>query len=171
MISFKIKKPYCICLFLTFRCNASCVNCCNGCRPDFGRTMTTEQMKQYVDICLESYPDSITRLALSGGECFLLGSDLDEIVRYGASKGLSVDVISNGSWGKSYKSACERIKGLKDIGLQAITFSVGEDHSRECPCRLQGVSPDSGQYVVRQSDIQEAEEGHRFHAIGGKQKN
>lgn len=151
MISFKIKKPYCICLFLTFRCNASCVNCCNGCRPDFGRTMTTEQMRRYVDICLDAYPDSITRLALSGGECFMLGSDLDEIVRYGASKGLSVDVISNGYWGKSYKSAYERIKGLKDIGLQAITFSVGEDHQHLIPlkcCRNAIVASARAGYTV-----------------------
>lgn len=135
MISFKTKNPYCICLCVTLRCNASCVNCCNGCRPDFGKTMTIEQMKRYVDICLEVYPDSITRLALTGGECFLLGDDLDEIIRYGASKGLSVDVISNGYWGKSYKYACERIKTLREIGLQAITFSVGEDHQHLIPLK------------------------------------
>ena len=82
--------------------------------------MTTEQMKRYVDICLEAYPDSITRLALSGGECFMLGSDLDEIVRYGASKGLSVDVISNGYWGKSYKSAYKLAPGAFSIRTQSV---------------------------------------------------
>lgn len=135
MVSFKIKNPYCISLFLTFRCNASCVDCCNGCRPDFGRTMTKEQMKRYVDTCLEAYPNSITRLALTGGECFLLGDDLDEIVEYGSSKGLSVDVISNGYWGKSYKYALERIARLKGLGLKAITFSVGEDHQHLIPLK------------------------------------
>lgn len=72
--------------------------------------MTIEQMKRYVDICLEAYPDSITRLALTGGECFLLGDDLDEIIRYGASKGLSVDVISNGYWGNHIKAPMNVLK-------------------------------------------------------------
>ena len=48
--------------------------------------MTLEEMKHYVDVCIDAYPQSITRLALTGGECFLLGDDLDEIVRYGTEK-------------------------------------------------------------------------------------
>lgn len=128
MITFQPSDPYCITLVTTFRCNAACRNCCFGCRPNFGRTMTLAQMKRYVDICLDAYPQSIKRLALTGGECFLLGNDLDEIVRYGTERGLSVDFISNGYWGTTLKYATERINRLKEYGLQAVTFSVGEDH-------------------------------------------
>lgn len=71
--------------------------------------MTLEEMKHYVGVCIEAYPQSIKRLALTGGECFLLGKDLDEIVRYGAGKGLSVDFMLNGFWGTTYKAAEERI--------------------------------------------------------------
>lgn len=46
--------------------------------------MTLDEMKHYVDTCIDAYPQSINRLALTGGECFLLGDALDEIVRYGA---------------------------------------------------------------------------------------
>lgn len=134
-LSFKPKPPYCITLITTFRCNAACVDCCFGCRPDRGRSMTLDEMKHYVDICLEAYPDNITRLALTGGECFLLGNDLDEIVRYGAEKGLTVDFISNGYWGKTYAIALERIKRLKSLGLKSVGFTVGDDHDHIIPLR------------------------------------
>lgn len=135
MVSFTIKEPRTIVLFVTFRCNASCVKCCNGCRPDFGKTMTLDQMKRYVDLCLEAYPNSIKHLSLTGGEPFLIGNDLDEIVKYGKDKGLDVGIISNGYWGKKYKSALERIKYLKSIGLTAIAFSSGDDHNHIIPFR------------------------------------
>lgn len=128
MLSFIPRKPYKIGLITTFRCNAACDNCCFGCRPERGRTMTIDEMKHYVDICMDAYPDSIKYLDLTGGECFLLGNDLDEIVSYGKERGLSVALVSNGYWGKSYSSALERIIKLKAAGLKSIAFSVGDDH-------------------------------------------
>ena len=41
--------------------------------------MTYEEMKHYVDISIEAYPDSISSLDLTGGECMLLGKDVDRI--------------------------------------------------------------------------------------------
>ena len=128
MIQVEPYPPRTIGLLTTFRCNASCANCCYGCRPDFGRTMTLDEMKHYVDVSLEAYPESINRLSLTGGECFLLGEDLERIVEYGASKGLSVDFMSNGFWGKNYAQAFRRIIHLKELGLKAMGFTVGEDH-------------------------------------------
>lgn len=135
MISFKPYPPYCITLITTFRCNAACVDCCFGCRPERGRTMTLDEMKHYVDTCIDAYPQSINRLALTGGECFLLGDALDEIVRYGASKGLSVDFMSNGFWGKTYKAAVERLLRLKSAGLKEVGFTVGDDHDHIIPLK------------------------------------
>ena len=135
MLSFIPRKPYKIGLITTFRCNAACDNCCFGCRPERGRTMTIDEMKHYVDICMDAYPDSIKYLDLTGGECFLLGNDLDEIVSYGKERGLSVALVSNGYWGKSYSSALERIIKLKAAGLKSIAFSVGDDHQHILPLK------------------------------------
>ena len=132
---FNPRKPYKIGLITTFRYNAACENCCFGCRPERGRTMTIDEMKHYVDICLDAYPDSIRYLDLTGGECFLLGNDLDEIVRYGKERGLSVALVSNGYWGKSYSTALERILRLKTAGLNDIAFSVGDDHQHILPLK------------------------------------
>ena len=135
MPSFRPRKPYKIALITTFRCNAACVNCCFGCRPERGRTMSLEEMKHYVDVCMDAYPDSLTHLDLTGGECFLLGRNLDEIIRYGKDKGLIVSLVSNGYWGKSYSAALDRIHALKEAGLREIAFSVGDDHQHILPLK------------------------------------
>lgn len=151
MPSFRPRKPYKIVLITTFRCNAACVDCCFGCRPDRGKTMTIDEMKHYVDICMDAYPDSIRQLDLTGGECFLLGSDLDEIIRYGKDRGLLVALVSNGYWGKSYTAALERILQLRASGLNEIAFSVGDDHQHILPlkgCRNAAVASARAEYKV-----------------------
>ena len=60
-------KPIGITLLATLRCTAACDNCCFGCHPKQGRTMTFEEMKDYVDKSLEAYPDSIQKFGLTGG--------------------------------------------------------------------------------------------------------
>lgn len=135
MLSFKPHSPSCITLITTFRCNAACVECCFGCRPERGRTMSLDEMKHYVDACMDAYPEFISRLSLTGGECFLLGKNLDGIIRYGTDKGLSVGLVSNGYWGKSYAGAFSRISELKECGLKSICFSVGNDHQHLLPLR------------------------------------
>lgn len=135
MLQFKPRKPREIVLLTTFRCNAACVDCCFGCRPDRGRTMTLEQMTQYIDLCLEVYPDSLRTLSLTGGECFLLGDDLKAVLRYGKERGLGGTIISNGYWGGNYKYALALLMELKDCGLQSIGFSMGDDHNHRIPMR------------------------------------
>lgn len=97
--------------------------------------MTLDEMRHYVDVCMEAYPQSIRRLALTGGECFLLGDDLDEIVRYGAQRRLTVDFMSNGFWGRTYKEAEERIYRLRRAGLKSVGFTIGADHDHIIPFR------------------------------------
>ena len=66
-------KPTGITLFTTLRCTAACDNCCFGCTPKQGRSMTLEEMKIYIDMSLEAYPDTLTTLDLTGAvnACFL----------------------------------------------------------------------------------------------------
>lgn len=48
-------KPNAISLLSTLRCSAACDNCCFGCNPKQGRSMTYDEMKGYVDMGLEAY--------------------------------------------------------------------------------------------------------------------
>lgn len=97
--------------------------------------MSLEQMKRYVDLCLDAYPDTITFLSLTGGECFLLGDDLKAIIKYGMLRGLHSSLISNGYWGRSYKRAVGILSELQAAGLWSIAFSTGEAHQKWVPMR------------------------------------
>lgn len=126
-------SPRSIALLTTFQCNAACSSCCNGCSPKITKRMTLDEMKYYIDECLRAYPLTIKELSLTGGECFLLGEDLDEIVRYGSERGLSVSLLTNGYWGHTYEAAEARISSLREAGLNECGFSVGEEHQKFIP--------------------------------------
>ena len=91
-------KPTGITLIATLRCSAECDNCCFGCNSKQGRSMTYDQMQSYVDMSLEAYPDTINRLSITGGECMLLGKDIDRILSYCKGKGLECFMVSNAFW-------------------------------------------------------------------------
>ena len=127
-------KPKIVVFLTTFKCTAACENCCFQCGPKIDKRMTLTEMKKYLDLCLKEYP-SIKMLVFSGGECTLLKQDLLEMISYAYSKGLSTRIVTNGWWAKSYKIATEKIKILKEAGLNEINFSTGDDHQEWIPFR------------------------------------
>lgn len=126
-------KPSGIVLLTTLRCTAACDNCCFGCTPKQGRTMTLDEMKNYVDMSLAAYPDTISSLDLTGGECMLLGKDIERIMSYAKSKGLKSSMVSNAFWATDYDKAYSTLKRLKHCGLTKVSFSTGADHNRYVP--------------------------------------
>ncbi|GHT04426.1 hypothetical protein FACS189423_07100 [Bacteroidia bacterium] len=89
-------------------------------------------MKQYVDSSIEAY-NTVKLLVVTGGECFTLGKDLDQIVQYAANKGLMVRVVTNGYWATTYEKAFARLKKLVDAGLQEFNVSTGDEHQKWVP--------------------------------------
>ena len=71
--------------------------------------MDFEQMKNYIDTCLEAYPDSLRILSITGGECMLIEEDVMRAIEYASSKGIKTYMIMNCFWDKSYKNAYETI--------------------------------------------------------------
>jgi len=126
-------KPKTLSLLTTYKCTSSCKNCCFGCNPKIDARLDVNEMKHYIDITLKSYKDSLKVLVLTGGECFLLGNELDEIISYAKENDLMVRVVTNGYWAKSYDETYERLKTLINLGLSEINFSTGDDHLEWTP--------------------------------------
>lgn len=133
IMTFTPISPSGIALLATLRCTSACDNCCFGCNPREGRSMTYEEMKRYVDMSLEAYPDTITSLGLTGGECMILGKSIERIVAYATGRGLTCNVVTNAFWATDYDTAFATLKRLKDCGLENVGFSTGMDHSRYVP--------------------------------------
>lgn len=90
-------------------------------------------MRSYVDMSLEAYPDTISKFCLTGGECMLLGKDVDRILSYAKGKGLKCSMVSNAFWATDYDKATAILKRLKRNGLRMASFSTGEDHNKHVP--------------------------------------
>lgn len=125
-------EPQAITFLTTFKCTAACENCCFQCSPKIKKYMTLTEMKKYLDLCLEKYP-SIKMVVFSGGECTLLNQDLMEMISYASKKGMRTRIVTNGWWAKSYKIASTKIKEFKEVGLNEINYSTGDEHQKWIP--------------------------------------
>jgi len=72
-------------------------------------------------------------IGFTGGECFLLGRELDDHVERAARLGFSVSCSTNGYWAVNPKAASDRMHTLKAAGLDTVSFSTGEMHARFVP--------------------------------------
>jgi len=110
-------KPRFLTIIPTHKCSASCQECCFRCTPRI----------KYIDKSLKTYP-SIQVVVITGGECFLLGKQLDKIIKHAASHKIITRVVTNGFWATSYKAAYNRLKSLATAGLVELNLSTGDNH-------------------------------------------
>jgi hypothetical protein len=73
---------------------------------------------------------TIDRVTFTGGECFLLDHDLDELIRHASKRGLNTRVITNGYWAVDDARARSRVERLSDAGLKEMVVSTGTFHAR-----------------------------------------
>jgi len=123
-----IIKPQTISLLTTYQCTAACKNCCFNCNPNIRKRLTVNEMKTYIDMVKKAFPSDIKVVVLTGGEAFLLGNKLIEVVKYIAENNLISRIVTNGYWAKNYKIAFNKIEKLVNVGLNEINFSTGDDH-------------------------------------------
>lgn len=130
--SLYIVPPRALSIVTTDKCTASCVNCCFQCSPKGEKMLSFNDMKRAIDECITKY-ESIKLIVFTGGECFLLGKDLDKIINYANSKQLFTRVVSNGYWARSFKRAYLRLSELKSKGLSELNLSTGNEHLEWIP--------------------------------------
>ncbi len=120
-------SPVSISIMVTDRCTAACNNCCFQCKPSNQNRLSYEEIEKYVDQALRKF-DTIKLLVITGGECFILGDDLDKIVRYAARRKLLVRVVTNAYWAVTFKKTYLRLFQLKELGLNELNISTGDEH-------------------------------------------
>lgn len=121
------KNPQMLTISPTHKCTSSCENCCFACNPEIGHIMEKNQIIKYIDEALQEYP-TIKVLVITGGECFVLGDDLEDIIRHASKYKIIIRVVTNAFWAKTYDIAYKRLKKLVDVGLNEINFSTGDNH-------------------------------------------
>lgn len=120
-------NPVTLGFITTDKCTAKCQDCCFGCNQSNNKevddsviSLMIRQIKQL----------NITELnfVLTGGECFLLGDRLYSIIKYISDNGFKTRIVSNGYWATSFKIAYDKLLRLKNVGLDEINVSTGDEH-------------------------------------------
>lgn len=123
--------PKVLSFLTTYRCTASCRDCCFGCSPTARGEIAEKRAHQFIEEAA-AIP-SLALVVFTGGECFLLGEKLDRLITHAARIGLGTRCVTNGYWAPSPALARRRVRTLAASGLREINFSTGDLHSRHTP--------------------------------------
>jgi radical SAM protein with 4Fe4S-binding SPASM domain len=115
--------PHVVAWNLTKRCNLACDHCYIAAGPwhPTEGDLSLDEIKRITDEILDINPGPM--FVLTGGEP-LLRKDLEDIADYGASRGATVVVGTNGTG-----LTADRIRSLKDAGVTGVAVSVDSMHA------------------------------------------
>jgi len=124
-------RPHTLALITTYQCTAACDHCCFACTPKVTKALPFERMEALIDEAAEM--PSLRVVVFTGGECFLLGEQLDRLIARASAKGLITRCVTNGYWATSRRVAEVRVVRAISAGLKEINFSTGTFHARYVP--------------------------------------
>ena len=124
-------RPRVLSILTTRRCTAACDHCCVGASPTANAAIPVARIHGLIDEA-KRVP-SIERIVFTGGECFLLGGDLDALIAHAHELELATRVISNGYWAVNERAAGDRVRTLRSAGLDEMMLSTGTFHQRFVP--------------------------------------
>jgi len=124
-------RPRHLSILTTRRCTAACDHCCVGASPRATQAIPVERIHGLIDEA-QRVP-SIELIGFTGGECFLLGRSLDELVGHATSKGFRTRAITNGYWAVNAPAAHGRVASLRENGLCEMMLSTGSFHEKFVP--------------------------------------
>lgn len=128
MISQFIKhSPKSLIFLTTYKCTAACTNCCFACTPSRKEALSPERIKEYIIEAKAAFP-SLGLAVFTGGECFLLGKDLPDVISAAKKAGYLTRCVTNGYWASSDEATSKIVTRLKEAGLDEINFSTGDEH-------------------------------------------
>lgn len=76
---------------------------------------------------------SIEMVVFTGGECFLLGADLDGLIAHAHELQFRTRVVTNGYWAVNERAARRRVAALRRAGLDEMMLSTGTFHQKFVP--------------------------------------
>ncbi|HEV2738660.1 MAG TPA: radical SAM protein [Candidatus Elarobacter sp.] len=124
-------RPRVLSIITTRQCTAACDHCCVGASPKATTKIPVPRVHALIDEATRI--PSFERVVFTGGECFLLGDDLDALVRHAAGNGFRTRVMTNGYWAVNERAAQRRTCTLRENGLDEMMLSTGTFHQRFVP--------------------------------------
>jgi hypothetical protein len=157
-----LQGPTYLTILPTYRCTAACRECCFESNPRHTRRVPLRRILRYIDEAADTF-GTLRVVVFSGGECFLLGSDLVRGVQRAAARGLAVRCVSNGYWAVNEAAARAWMERLAEAGLRELNLSTGDDHQEYVPFdRVAMAAEAAAASGVRTLLVVEGHSGSRF---------
>ncbi|WP_237649324.1 radical SAM protein [Xanthomonas translucens] len=131
----RLIDPQTLTILCTYTCTAACRQCCFESSPKVVGRLEREALLDRIKEAKSKF-QNLKIVVFSGGEATLLKEDLYEAVALCTSLGLLTRIVSNGSWGKTERSANHVASKLAASRLSELNISTGKDHqefvSQDC---------------------------------------
>ena len=125
--------PKILTLVVSYKCTASCSNCCFSCNPSRSEDLELTDGIKIIKEAVLSFP-KLSLLVITGGEPFMRGQEyLITLIQTAKKHNLHIRVVTNAYWATTRKKAHVKLKKLIDAGLNEINFSTGDDHLKFVP--------------------------------------
>ncbi len=121
--------PSTISVITTYRCTAACEDCCFECSPSLDKTLSYEEIRDFIINASRRYP-SIKLIVFTGGECFILKEKLFALISMCTEMGFMTRCVTNAYWAKNLFRARDYCKKLINAGLGEINISTGMSHQK-----------------------------------------
>lgn len=122
-----IYKPDTLCIIYTYKCNIECKHCCFSCSSLRNEKINFDSI---ISILNEAKKiASIKNISFSGGEVFLFWDEILELIKVCKRNSFNVSCTTNGSWGRDYEDAKNKLRNLKRNGLDKLIISYDKFHS------------------------------------------
>lgn len=109
---------------VTYTCPLACAHCCFSSNPQNRDRLHIDHIKATID----QIPQGISLIAFTGGEPFLLGENLIDLVQRAASRGAITRVVTSAYWAKTRKAADRWLQSLSRAGLNELSISWDDFH-------------------------------------------
>lgn len=122
-----------ISIMLSNKCNYNCSHCIENSSPNQLERLPLNEITGVIDNAggISASDDENLRISFTGGEPFLHFDDLLECARAAKrNKAYRIDCITNCFWAVDFNNASRILKKVKDAGIDHISFSYDQYHSR-----------------------------------------
>jgi len=126
--------PTNVAFHVMYACPLSCAHCCFASSPDRSESLQVQHVKHLMSELADAkdhddFFGKLRTIVFTGGEPFLLGKGLVELVSTATSLGFKTQVVTSGYWAKSDVGSARRLSKLKDAGLGGLTLSWDDYHA------------------------------------------
>lgn len=109
---------------VTYTCPLTCAHCCFSSSPTVKDKLDFDLMVRTI----EAIPQSFSLVAFTGGEPFLLGPKLADLVGLASRRGFRTRIVTSAYFGKTEALARRRLQPMRDAGLIELSISWDDFH-------------------------------------------